>query len=307
MKAHQAAAAAAVLAMALFAPRAARAGEGKKSWLDLALYGGFASPRVTGTTLYEAGWSANYLSQVDEQTSIANFPGLGLAGGASATFYSGSLGLQVLFGAMRDAVNNGSSFSYHWIWASGTEQSQGYEWDSMGTVSSLNLSLNLAARFGAGKVQGVVSGGLTLFHNTFSSDSTFGYGVTTVETSEDDQGNATVTQNIDALPVRLRLPSTSWNDLGFNIGAGLDVEAGKSASIVLEARYFVCRAHMLHWSPVYGKYDGIFSTDMTGMAFGAAEAAEIASLGQTFDLAVNPSYFQICLGVVFHIGGPKKD
>jgi len=307
MNKHRAAAAAAVLASAILAAPWARAGEKQKNWLDIALTGGFSSARVTGTTLYEVGWSKYYLSQVDEQTSIVNYPGLGLGAGASATFYSGALGLQLLFGAMRGVVDNGSTYSCHWIWASGTEQSQGYEWDSTGTVSSLNLSLNLAARFGAGKVQGVVSGGLTLFHNTFSSDSTFGYGVTTVDTAVDDQGNATVTQHLDALPVRLNLPSTSWNATGFNIGAAMDVEAGENASIVLEARYYFCPSRTLHWNPVYGTYDGIFSTDITGMAFGKTEADEIASLGQTFDLAVNPSYWQICLGVVFHIGRPGKD
>jgi hypothetical protein len=302
---RSAAAFAAVLAATLFlAPPWAQAEGGKKSWLDLTLYGGFASSRVTGTTLYQAGWSANYLSQVDEQTSIANYPGPGLAAGASLTLYlAGDVGLQVLAGAMHGPVDNTSTFDFHWVWTSGSEQAMERNWDRSGSVSSLPLSINLAARFGSGKVEGVVSGGVSLFRNTFQSESLFGYGVTTLDSSIDDQNNVTVTQHVDALPIPLRIPATSWTATGANLGIGMNVAVNDKLSLLIEARYFYCPAKTLTWNFVYGSYDGIFFTDINGQPFGAAEAAGLAQFGNAFTLSVNPSFYQLCLGVVFHLGG----
>jgi len=299
---------AAVLAAALFltAPPARAEGD-RKSRLDLALYGGFALSRITGSTLYEAGWSANYLSVVDEQTYIAMYPGPGLAAGASLTLYfTGGVGLQILAGAMHGPVDNTSTFNFHWTWTSGADQEMNREWDRTGSVTSLPLSINLAARFGSGKVEGVVSGGVSFFRNTFRSESLFGYGVTTFDSSVDDQNNTTVTQYVDALPVPLRIPATSWTAIGADLGAGLNVAVNEKLALLIEARYFYCPAKTLTWNLVYGSYNGIFSTAVTGQPFGAAEAADLALLGNKFELAVNPSFFQVCLGVVFHLGGAAK-
>jgi opacity protein-like surface antigen len=309
MRRNRAAAAlATVLAtMAILAPRPALAESDKAGKLELGLLGGFAFSRITGSTLYEAGWSDNSLSLVNERTSITMYPGIGFSAGAYLTYYVGrTFGLQLMAGAMHAAADSTSIFNLHWTWVSGKSEEMEQGWDRLGSVTTLPLSLNLAARIGSGKVEGSFSGGLTLFRNTFKADSLFGFGVTRIDSAIVDQ-NTVVTQFIDGLDVKLRIPSTSWTAFGVNLGGGLNMAVNEGLSLKLEARYYFCPEKTLTWEFIYGSYNGIFFGDIKDRPFGAAEAADLARSNNKFELPVNPSFFQVSLGVVFHLGGATRD
>jgi hypothetical protein len=274
---------------------------------ELYLFGSFAFSHITGSTLYSASWSANYLSAVNEQTIITMYPDLGLAAGASLSyFFSPSFWVQLRAGILTARVGNTSVFNYHWTWSSGESGSLEQGFDRLGRITTLPLSLNLAARTGTGKIQGAFSGGLTLFRNTFRADTIFGYGTTKIEPVFVDP-NWVLTQYVDALPVGLRIPATSWTAVGADLGAALNLMVNDRLAIRLEARYFYCPTKTLAWNFVYGNYDGIFYPDIKGQPFGAAEAADLARSGKTFMLPVNPSYVEGSIGVVFYLGGVRRD
>jgi hypothetical protein len=289
----------------LFAAAPADDARGRK--LELYLFGSFAFSRINGSTLYSASWSANYLSEVDEQSEISMYPDLGLAAGASlAYFFSPSWGIQLRAGVLTARVENTSIVRFHWVWSSGDSGSLEQGYDRLGHVTTLPLSLNLAVRTGSGRIEGAFSGGLTLFRNTFRSDTIFGYGTTKIESIFVDP-NWVLTQYVDALPVGLRIPATSWTAIGADLGAALNLMVNDRLAIRLEARYFYCPTKTLTWDFVYGSYDGIFYNDIKGQPFGAAEAADLARSGYRFTLPVNPSYVEGSIGVVFYLGGAGRD
>jgi hypothetical protein len=270
---------------------------------ELHLFGSFAFSRITGSTLYSASWSSNYLSAVNEQTVITMYPDLGLAAGASlAYFFSPTIGIQLRTGFLGAGVGNTSVFNFHWTWNSGESGLLEQGFDRLGHITTLPLSINLAARTGTGRVEGAFSGGLTLFRNTFRADTIFGYGTTKTEPVFVDP-NWVLTQYVDALPVGLSIPATSWTALGADLGAALNLMVNDRLAIRLEARYFYCPTKTLTWNFVYGSYDGIFFTDIKGQPFGTDEASDLARSGKTFTLPVNPSYVEGSIGVVFYLGG----
>lgn len=274
---------------------------------ELYLFGSFAFSHITGSTRYAAAWSDNYLSAVNERTEITMYPSLGLAAGASLSyFFSPALGVQLRAGVLTANVGNTSVFNFNWVWSSGASGSLEQGFDRMGHVTTLPLSLNLAARTGTGRIEGAVSGGLTLFRNTFRSETIFGYGTTKTEPVFVDP-NWVLTQYVDALPVGLRIPATSWTAVGADLGVALNVMVNDRLALRVEARYFYCPTRTLTWNFVYGNYDGIFYPDIKGQPFGAAEAAGLALSGMTFRLPVNPSYVEGSIGVVFYLGRAGRD
>ena len=287
------------------APGSTRSSAREKK-LELYLFGSFGFSCLTGSTLYAASWSENNLSAVDEQTNITMYPGLGLAAGGSLSyFFSSSLGVQLRAGILTARVGNTAVFKFHWLWNSGDSglMEQGY--DRLGHVTTVPLSLNLAVRTGTGPIEGAISGGLTVFRNAFRSDAVFGYGTTKTELVFVDP-NWALTQYVDALPVRLSIPATSWTAVGADLGLALNVMANDRLALRFEARYFYCPTKTLTWNFVYGNYDGIFYSDIKAQPFGADEAAGLARSGKTFTLPVNPSYVEGSIGVVFYLGGRRR-
>lgn len=293
-----------VIAVSADNPVVAEDAHGKK--FELCLFGSFAFSNITGSTLYEAAWSGNYLSVVNEQTVITMYPDLGLEAGASLSyFFSSSLGIQLRAGILTARVENTSVFKFHWIWDSGDSGSLEQGFDRLGHVTTLPLSLNLAVRTGTGRIEGAISGGLTVFRNTFRADTVFGYGTTKTEPVFVDP-NWVLTQYVDALPVGLRIPATSWTAVGADLGVGLNLMVNDRLALRLEARYFYCPTKTLTWNFVYGSYDGIFYSDIKGQPFGADEAANLARSSEMFRLPVNPSYVEGSIGLVFYLGGGRR-
>jgi opacity protein-like surface antigen len=292
--------AAAVLTVTLLVAGPAAAAE--KGKLELGFLGALSFSQIRGTTAYEAAWGSGYLSVVHERTTIEMFPGLGLTADAFLTYYLGrTLGLQFLGGVSHARADSTSTFNLNWTWTSGATGEMEQGWDRAGGITTIPLSFNLAARIGSGKVQGAISGGPTLFHHAFKADTLFGYGVTRIDTEVIDQ-NVSITQYVDGLDVKLTIPSTSWWALGFDLGAGLNIEVNEGLAIRLEARYFFSPSKTLTWQYVYGTYNGIFFGDIQGVPFGKAEADGLAASNKKFELTATPSYFQVGLGVVFRLG-----
>jgi outer membrane protein W len=274
--------------------------------IEFSLFGGVSFGANTWTTRYGDAWSYYNLANVVEETLIEAYHKLGFAGGVYATyFFTPSLGVQVMAGGLHESVPNTSYLEFAWRWIDDVDNVKSHTWEGTGSLTSLPLCLNLAARLGKTSVQGAFSGGLSLFLNTFKADSTFGYGVTLIEQVYVPP-NMVTTQYLDALPVKLKIPSTSWTSWGANLGAGLDILAGRSTSIKVDVRYFFSFSKTLTWDYVFGNYNGIFFTKIAGYPFDEDDAALLAANGKTFTMKVNPSFFYFSVGVVFHLGATKR-
>lgn len=185
---------------------------------EIGVWGGLVPARLLGTTTYQDSWSSFLLDAVNEKTVIPSKPKNGpAAGGFISFFFTPHLGLQLLAGYGRADIPSGTSLDFAWRWADGTGDTKTSALAGSGRLTRLPLCVNLALREGTGRFTVEFSGGLTYFRNTFRENAAFGYGVTKIFSAGQDSGG-TMTQTVDALPVRLTIPATTWYALGGNIG-----------------------------------------------------------------------------------------
>jgi hypothetical protein len=111
-----------------------------------------------------------------------------------------------------------------------------------------------------------------------------------------------MTQNIDALPVRLTIPNTSWTAVGADIGASLNVRLADAVGLRAEARYFYCPPKRFTWTPAIGTYDGLFGDAIRQEPFTADDIAYLNGIRQTFDEKIELSFVQFSVGITFFLG-----
>ena len=185
---------------------------------EIGIWGGLMPSRLLGTTTHQEAWSSFLLNAISEKTIITSKPNSGLAaGGFFSLFFTPHLGLQLLAGYSQVDIPSGSSFDFAWRWTDGTGDAKTTNWTGSGSLTRLPISLNVVLREGAGRFTVEFSGGLTYFLNTFSENAVFGYGVMKILSFDQGPGG-TMTQTVDALPVRLTIPATTWSAVGGNIG-----------------------------------------------------------------------------------------
>jgi hypothetical protein len=292
-----------VLARAVAAPAQPTAGDRPvDERLELGVLGGVSSARAIGTTTYRDSWSSFFFTGVDETATIdTRAKGGTVFGGFVSYFATRHLGLQLLAEYARVATPTTAAVSFGWTPAGEAGVQKSKDLAGMGRLARIPVSLNIAARAGWGPLTAELSGGATLFRNTLSESSFFSYGVTRLYTVYVPP-NQVVRQSIDALLVPLKISEGAWNALGADVGGGLTLRLGGRIGLMADARYYHCPKKLLHWDPVPGTYDGIFTGNIKGEPFSDQDAAYLAQNNKTFDLDVNPSFFRVAAGIVVFVG-----
>ncbi|MGA2587582.1 MAG: hypothetical protein ABSF88_11250 [Candidatus Aminicenantales bacterium] len=269
---------------------------------EIGIWGGLMPSRLLGTTTHQEAWSSFLLNAISEKAVITSKPNSGLAaGGFFSLFFTPHLGLQLLAGYSPVDIPSGSSFDFAWRWADGTGDAKTTNWTGSGSLTRLPISLNVALREGTGRFTVEFSGGLTYFLNTFSENAVFGYGVMKILSFDQGPGG-TMIQTVDALPVRLTIPATTWSAVGGNIGGSLNFRILDTLGLKAEARYFYCPPKNLNWTPVIASYDGLYTADFPAEPFTAADVAYLALNGETFAHKLDLSFIQASLGIYFSFG-----
>ena len=269
---------------------------------EIGVWGGLIPARLLGTTTHQDSWSSFLLEAVNEKTVITSKPKYGPAAGGFVSFFlTPHLGLQLLAGYGQADIPSGASLDFAWRWADGTGDAKTTSWAGSGRLTRLPVCLNIALREGAGRFTVEFSGGLTYFRNTFRENAAFGYGVTKIF-SVDQGSGGTMTQAVDALPVRLTVPATTWYALGGNIGGSLNLRILDILGLKAEARYFYCPPKRLSWTPVVASYDGLYTVDFPAEPFTADDVSYLAQNGERFDLKLDLSIVQASLGIYFSFG-----
>ena len=281
-------------------PAAARPGYAK---FELGLWGGLVQSRSLGATSYQDSWATFLGTSVAERTSIdvrtRDIP----AAGASVTyFFHPHTGIQLLAGFARSRASGPPRLDFSWTPPDGSlEERSSWPAGASGRMTSIPLSLNFVERIVLGRWRLEVSGGPTYYFHTLSQDSVFGYSV--VRTSPvAGRLDLPPAESYDALAISLKIPKTSWNSWGANIGAGFRFQAGPLLAFAAEARYFYSPDKSLAWTPQAGFYDGLFTSDFPGEPFGAEDVAYLAENGKAFSMKVKPSFFQVSLGALLTFG-----
>ncbi len=272
---------------------------------EISFYGGFSLSQIKGTTNYQDQWGWNLLRNVNEQTAIATSAKAGYAAGGELAFYfTPNFGIQALFSYTKMNVPNSADCTFAWTWNDGSSYTQTATWPGTGSFSSTPLSLDLIGRVSTGRLDGTFSAGVTLFMNSFTQNSSMGYGITTITQNTD----GTYTQSVDALKVGLTFsgwPTLKKTMVGANIGAGLTYMLSDSIGIRADVRYYYCPAAVLTWNFVLGTYDGVFFGDITNEPFDNSDVQLLQETSNSFTMRINPSFLHLTLGLVFLFGGGR--
>jgi hypothetical protein len=270
--------------------------------IEVGLWGGVSPIRVVGTRTIQDSWSSFLLNSVTERTAIqSKAKASPAAGGYFSVFLSPHLGFQVLAGYGQADLTTSAAFDFAWARADGTSAAKSTNWSGTGRLTRVPACLNLVFKEGTGPFSIEISGGFAYYWNKLREESMFGYGVTRISLVSQPPGWTTV-QTVDALPVKLAIPATSWQAAGANIGASLSARISDVVGLKAETRYFYCPAKRVSWKPVVGTYDGLFGNSIRGEPFTADDIAYLAGSGQSFEQKTELSFVQLSLGITFFFG-----
>jgi len=271
--------------------------------LELGLWGGSVGARTLGSTVYQDAWTSFLGTSITEKTTIdvrtKNIP----AFGTSLTyFFHPHTGIQLLASYAGSRTTSPALMDFSWTLADGSlVHRSAAPAVAEGRMTTVPICLNFVERLVLGRWRLEVSAGPAYFFHTLSQDSAFGYSLVEVN-MEGGRHDLPPIESYDAISVPLRIPRTTWNAWGANLGAGLHFQAGPLLAFAAEARYFSSPEKSLRWTPQTGLYDGMFTSDFPAEPFGAEEVGFLAEIGQTFALKVKPSFFQVSLGVLLTFG-----
>jgi hypothetical protein len=270
---------------------------------ELSLYGGYALTSVRGTTAYSDTYSSyfGYFDPINESTTIDLKSKNGIFfGGSLSYFFSSNIGLQLSVGYLNSDVPNTSTVDYsRHDTLNGQTYSDSFSWTGTGTLSTIPISLNLVARFGSDRLSAYVSGGPTLYLNSYEATSSFGYGIYDYSVTY-IYPNLYYTDYIDMLQVGLEIPKTSWTGFGGDLGAGVTFLLSPSIGLSLDARYYLCAAKELPWKFQLGDYNGVLNT-LSGYSFTQDDADYVTGL-TALTTKVNPSFFTLTAGLSIRFG-----
>ncbi len=263
---------------------------------EFGLQVGLTKPDLLGGTVYEDRWFAYRLTSVYERTSIAPNPGWAANPEVFLQWnLSPAFGVRVSLGRLSCQIPNTSDFEMSWTWADGRHIQQTIAWSGSGRVTTVPVGLNLVAR----KVNDVntwyVTAGVMLSWNTFSADSSFGFGVTN---APEDSG----IQYVDGLRIPLRVSDTAWRSLGANVGLGTTFALSDSLSLGADLSYFLFPKKEFSWSFVYGNYDGVFYRELKNQRFAPVDGDFILNGNKISKFDVNLTRLRVGLVLVLSIG-----
>ena len=297
----------AAIGCAASAAGAARA-EDPAAWnrFEVGLSGGYGWSRAGGTSTFLRESVTSFYTHLSAADAIALDSAAAVQVGGSCTLYlTPAFGVRFGFGYLKSAMTGGSVFRLDSV--RGAPASREVSWSGKGEITAVPLFLNLTARSPGKTVRAYVSGGVALFLNAFLADVPAG-----IEAIEPvwNAGPGTppvqvlADEKLDILPVPISVADTTWAAVGANLGAGLDVAIARNAALSVEACYFFCPAKTFAWDWTPGVYDGL-EGKIAGWNF-TADAARAAGQ-KTSGLRIDPSFFQVSLGLKFFFPGPNRD
>ena len=265
---------------------------------EFSLTGGLALIRIKDPSVYHDQWQQELLANVLEETVITPMSRNAFITEAFLSFFlRPNVGLQIGLGCLSADVPNTAVFRFEYTWTSGLTAKKSQEWTGTGRLRMFPISLNAAGKIRKEKIEGFLSGGLTLFLNSLQSASAAGYGVSDIKsiwTYIPPVWSVTIIQTIDAIRPELTIEEYSWTALGFNIGGGLDYKLSEKIALTAEGRYFFCPAKEIPWSWKDGFYPGIYNViPEWEFRYDKAEEAE----EKTTPLSVRPAFFRLAAGL----------
>jgi hypothetical protein len=271
--------------------------------LELGAWAGGIPVRSLGSATYAESWTTLLGASVAGMTTIDVRTRAVPACGLSLTaFFASHAGIQVLAGFAQSHAAGPAVMDLRWTLSDGTlGQRTASPEGASGWMTTVPLCLNFVERLSFGRWRIEVSAGPAFYLHRLNAASAFGYSVA-VEDPVPGRPDLPPVETIDALAVPLEIPVTSWTSWGADLGAGIRFQTGPRISLALEARYFYGPDKTLHWAPRPGAYDGLFTSAFPTEPFGPAEIDDLAAAGQSFALAVKPSFLQISFGVLFAFG-----
>jgi len=266
---------------------------------ELRLFTGPSITQIRGDTGTQDEWKLELLSKITEKNRISAKSDNAFFLGAFLAYYlRPNYGLETSLGFLKADVPNTTSFSSEFTWTSGANDKISANWAGSGDMRIIPASFNVFGRSRIGKIEAYGSVGLTLFWNTFQSAAFAGFFMSDVAyilAYVPPNWEKTVIQSVDALPVSLEIEKSSWLAAGFNIGGALDFKLSNTFSLTAGFRYFLCPKKEFEWQWQPGIYDGIDAV-ITDWEFTSGQAS-YAESKTTAPLKVNPSFFQLGLGV----------
>ena len=273
---------------------------------EIALSGGYGRSRAGGTSTFLRESATAFYARLSASDAITLDSAAAVLVGGSCTFYlTPAFGIQAGFGYLKSSMTGGSVFRLEDF--RDAPASRQVSWGGSGEITAVPLFLNLTVRSRGETVRGRVSGGLTLFLNAFMAEAPAG--IEAVEPvwkagAGDPPVPVMADEKLDILQVPISVADTTWIAVGANLGAGLDVAIAKNAVLSIEAHYFLCPAKTFAWDWTPGVYNGLDGR-IAGWNF-TGDAARAAGQ-KTSSLRIDPSFFQISVGVRFFFPGPRRD
>jgi len=270
---------------------------------EICVFSGTSLPLIRGATTYDDRWNDRLLTFVHETTHIHIKSNLGLIfGGCFSFFFGPNFGIQLAADYMTASIPNTADFEFFWIWSDGRQPEENVQWKGTGRLESAPLSLNLVFRGDLGRHEWFISAGPSHYKNTFSSESFFGFGISTL-TEDKSQ------QLVDALKIGLTIPQASWTTWGFNGGGGIHYKLSERMGLKAEIRYFFCPKKSFSWEFIKGLYDGVFFSkdykELRNQKFPYYEdESDLVAISKNMTKLkpFNPSSVRFALGIVFSLG-----
>jgi len=270
---------------------------------EISLFGGPGSQGIRASTSYADSWNHLSLTSVVERTSMTVDSAASLLsmGAAVGYFFGPNIGIQAAVCRAGSDLKTASDFDFSWTWSPSVGNgsfARAVSWDGSGRVRTTAVGFNAVGRFGGERLEGFISAGPSLFLSSLTAETAFGYGVTRIDAAN--------VQYVDALGVGLEIRDKKWTKLGANFGAGIVYKFNEAWGVFLEGRYFICPAKILTWDLVLGTYDGLFFSDvnpiMTNVPIDQSDVDFIAEARTLSGLKVNPSFFQVLVGIKILLG-----
>lgn len=260
---------------------------------ELGLFGGWGFSKAAGSSTFSSEWSALALESLRADTTISAKPTGRYALGASlGYFFLPGLGLELSGVTFDPDVATTSDLLFNWKLAGRPEVSESRSWPGTGRLSSVAVSLDLAARHDLGPVRLSLSAGPTLFIHSYSASASAGLGASYIVV-----WYVFIDQFVDSFQIPVRVEETSWTAVGGNAALSAEVRLAGPLSLALSARYYLSPSKTLTWKWQAGTYTGLNNPNgyFSDWEFRDADFAPFQAA--TTALKVDPSFLVVTAGL----------
>ncbi len=243
---------------------------------------------ITESTYVEPEWSTFWF-YVDESGEIAPELSTPLCFGGNISLITRmGIGVQFALDYNFDSDITGTS-SYvgtgYDSWIGDFEYSS--EWDITGTAKLMVLSLNVLYKYQGGMFNPWFAAGGSYYTGSLEANTMAGYGVNYATYFCYFDVNEDVEEDLSGI--------------GFNVGAGADINFTPNIAFTIEARYFILKKYEMYWwadssgtRNLYGYFEG---TVELSSSYADVVNEHLDDLIEPFEF--NPSYAKLAAGVKF--------